>query len=107
MDWLVAMRPGLRRKLEPGSEETLVEKLKASMRAKVEHPFLRMKRVFGYWSLEGALPGSGEEHSAPGNAAGSGQPDDGPAASDGVAARPLGRISPAAPLQTPKAPAGG
>ena len=83
------------------------------MRAKVEHPFLRMKRVFGYWKslppspIGGALPGSGEEHSAPGNAAGSGQPDDGPAASDGVAARPLGRISPAAPLQTPKAPAGG
>ena len=51
MDWLVAMRPGLRRKLEPGSEETLVEKLKALMRAKVEHPFLRMKRVFGYWKV--------------------------------------------------------
>ena len=51
VDWLVAMRPGLRRKLETGSEETLVEKLKASVRAKVEHPFLRMKRVFGYWKV--------------------------------------------------------
>ena len=44
--------------------------------------------------LEGALPGTGEEHSAPGNAAGSGQPDDGPAASDGVAARPAGLNQP-------------
>ena len=38
------------------------------MRAKVGHPFLRMKRVFGYWKslppspIGGALPGSGEEH---------------------------------------------
>ena len=38
MDWQVAMRPGKRRGLEPGSEEALAEKLKASVRAKVEHP---------------------------------------------------------------------
>ena len=42
------MRPGRRRKLEPGSEEALEEKAKASVRAKVEHPFLRLKRLFGY-----------------------------------------------------------
>ena len=48
VDWQVAMRPGKRRKLEIGSAEALVEKLKASVRAKVEHPFLRLKRLFGY-----------------------------------------------------------
>ena len=100
VDWLVAMRPGPCRKLEPGSEETLVEKLKASVRAKS----LPSTAVGGGASvpadeagvrlLEGALPGTGEEHSAPGNAAGSGQPDDGPAVSDGVAARPAGPNQP-------------
>ena len=48
VDWRVAMRPGRRRNLEPGSEEALLEKAKASVRAKVEHPFLRLKRLFGY-----------------------------------------------------------
>ena len=46
--WQVAMRPGKRRKLDPESEEALVERRKASVRAKVEHPFLKVKRVFGY-----------------------------------------------------------
>ena len=48
VEWRVAMRPGRRRKLEPGSEEALAEKAKASVRAKVEHPFLKLKRLFGY-----------------------------------------------------------
>ncbi len=48
VEWRVAMRPGSRRQLEPGGEETLAEKAKASVRAKVEHPFVRLKRVFGY-----------------------------------------------------------
>ena len=48
VEWRVAMRPGRRRKLEPGSEEALAEKAKASVRANVEHPFLRLKRLFGY-----------------------------------------------------------
>ena len=47
-DWRVAMRPGKRRRLDPGSDEALLEKAKASARAKVEHPFLRLKRLFGY-----------------------------------------------------------
>ncbi len=42
------MRPGLRRRLTEGSEDALAEKLKASVRAKVEHPFLYVKRHFGY-----------------------------------------------------------
>ena len=46
VDWQMAMRPGLRRKLEPGSDEA--EKEKASVRAKVEHPFLKVKRIFDY-----------------------------------------------------------
>ena len=48
VEWRVAMRPGRRRKLEPGSEEALAEKAKAAVRANVEHPFLRLKRLFGY-----------------------------------------------------------
>ena len=42
------MRPGSRRQLTVGSEDALAEKLKASVRAKVEHPFLYVKRHFGY-----------------------------------------------------------
>ena len=48
VDWQVAMGPGRRRQLVAGSEEALVEKLNASVRAKVEHPFLYVKRHFGY-----------------------------------------------------------
>ena len=48
VDWQVAMSPGQRRRLEPDSTEALAEKGKASMRAKVEHPFLDAKQLFGY-----------------------------------------------------------
>ena len=48
VEWEVAMRPGLRRHLSPGSQEALGEHRKASVRAKVEHPFLYVKRRFGY-----------------------------------------------------------
>ena len=48
IEWRVAMRPGLRRGLDPESTEALKEKGKASVRAKVEHPFLYVKRHFGY-----------------------------------------------------------
>ena len=48
VDWQVAMRPGKRRGLEPGSEEAVLERLKAQVRAMVEHPFLKVKRQFGY-----------------------------------------------------------
>ena len=66
----MAMPPGRRRKLEPGSEEALVEKGKASVRAEVEHPFLMLKRLFGYGQslppspIGGTLTGAGEEHGA-------------------------------------------
>ena len=48
VEWRVAMRPGRRRRLDSGSGEELGERDKASVRAKVEHPFLRVKRLFGY-----------------------------------------------------------
>ena len=48
VDWQIAMRLGQRRKLDPGSGEALAEQNKASMRSKVEHPFLKVKGVFGY-----------------------------------------------------------
>ena len=48
VEWQVAMKPGQRRKLEPDCPAALGEKAKASMRAKVEHPFLDVKRIFGY-----------------------------------------------------------
>ena len=48
VDWQVAMKPGQRRQLEPESDAALGEKVKASIRAKVEHPFLDVKRLFGY-----------------------------------------------------------
>ncbi len=57
--WFVAMRPGKRRALpdtESGRLEDGIEKLKASIRAKVEHPFRYVKNLFGhkknrYWGL--------------------------------------------------------
>ena len=48
VDWRVAMLPGKRRGLDPGSPDALVDRAKASVRAKVAHPFLRVQRLFGY-----------------------------------------------------------
>ena len=48
VQWQVAMKPGQRRKLEPDSAEAVAEKVKASIRAKVEHPFLDVKQIYGY-----------------------------------------------------------
>ncbi|MDP2000565.1 MAG: IS5 family transposase [Rhodoferax sp.] len=50
--WHVAMRPGKRRALNKENEADVLidkaEKLKAGIRAKVEHPFRVIKRQFGY-----------------------------------------------------------
>lgn len=46
--WRVALAPGQRRRLAPGSREALEQRRLASLRAKVEHPFLVVKRRFGY-----------------------------------------------------------
>ena len=52
VDWQVAMRPGKRRQLDRTQPldnlRDEVEKLKASIRAKVEHPFQVIKQRFGY-----------------------------------------------------------
>jgi len=51
VDWQVAMRPGKRRALAETGWGALLEqaeKLKASVRAKVEHPFRVIKRQFGH-----------------------------------------------------------
>ena len=51
--WHVAMRPGKRKALDKENNEAdalldQAEKLKASIRAKVEHPFRVIKRQFGF-----------------------------------------------------------
>ena len=71
MRWQVAMRPGKRRELDKdnNSVDALVdkiEKLKASIRAKVEHPF-RLNQM-PVWLRQGALPGIKEKHAAAQNA---------------------------------------
>ena len=70
--WHVAMRPGKRKALDPERElhQLLerVEQLKASVRAKVEHPFRVVKQQFGYAivfdtaALENALRSEAERH---------------------------------------------
>ena len=51
--WHVAMRPGKRKELDKDNKPMdalidLLEKIKAGIRAKVEHPFRVIKRQFGY-----------------------------------------------------------
>ena len=51
--WHVAMRPGKREELDKDNKPIdalidLLEKIKAGIRAKVEHPFRVIKRQFGY-----------------------------------------------------------
>jgi IS5 family transposase len=49
--WHVALRPGKRRTLpdtKTGRLREQLEKLKASVRAKVEHPFHVVKNIFGH-----------------------------------------------------------
>ena len=48
VEWETAMKPGKRRRLDKSGPEEAAEKRKASVRAKVEHPFLYVKRHFGY-----------------------------------------------------------
>ncbi len=52
IDWHVAMRPGKRRALDLSRKSNAIvneiERLKASIRAKVEHPFRVVKRQFGF-----------------------------------------------------------
>ena len=73
-----------------GSAEALAESAKHSVRAKVEHPFLRVKRVLGYAKslpstpIGGALPETGKENEVSGAAIWLGQPADGGRTTDRV-----------------------
>jgi IS5 family transposase len=53
--WHVAMRPGLRKRLDKADPADAlteqVERIKASIRAKVEHPFRVIKRQFGHMKV--------------------------------------------------------
>lgn len=51
VEWNVAMMPGKRRQLEKSSQAEQDELRKAQVRAKVEHPFHYVKRIFGYQKL--------------------------------------------------------
>jgi len=46
--WYIAERPGKRKEMDPDSDEAKAEKIKSQIRAKVEHPFRYIKRMFGY-----------------------------------------------------------
>lgn len=46
VSWYIATRPGAQKTLD--AEKLKAEKIKASVRAKVEHPFRYIKQVFGY-----------------------------------------------------------
>lgn len=48
VSWYIAERPSTRKAMDPDSDEAYVERLKSQVRAKVEHPFRYIKRVFGY-----------------------------------------------------------
>jgi len=48
VEWHIAQRPGKRKTMPKKSAAEKYEKLKAQIRAKVEHPFLMVKRRFGY-----------------------------------------------------------
>ena len=67
--WHVAMRPGKRRALDKSNPldqlTDRVEKAKAGIRAKVEHPFRVIKRQFGY--VKTTLPWAQEEHGTGGH----------------------------------------
>lgn len=48
VEWFIALRPGKRAVLPKNSDLAKTEKIKARVRAKVEHAFHYIKRVFGY-----------------------------------------------------------
>lgn len=64
MEWKVAPRPSQLKVAAGLSCERLVERRKASVRAKVEHPFLIVKRRFGYSKVRyrGLAKNSGRLH---------------------------------------------
>ncbi|TDY22047.1 DDE family transposase [Paraburkholderia sp. BL6665CI2N2] len=85
-----AMRPSKRNKLDKRKRldriYNKIERLKAGVRAKAEHPFRVLKCQFG---CEGAISEAGKEHDAHRNAVRPGRPVDG--AQDAVKRRDKGR----------------
>ena len=47
IDWFIAKRPGKLKTLSKQNPERQIEKIKAQVRAKVEYPFLWIKKIFG------------------------------------------------------------
>ncbi len=80
--WHIAMRPGKRRALQADSEvdrlQQGLEQLKASVRAKVEHPFRVIKQQFGH--AQGPLSRLGQKHGSRDDAVRAEQSVDGAAA---------------------------
>ena len=70
LDWQVAMKPGRRRQLDPGSNAALTEKRKASIRAKVGASLPEGEAAVRL--CQSPLPGSGQEHPTSGAAVGIG-----------------------------------
>lgn len=48
VEWNISVRPGKRKQMRPSNPEARLEKTKAQVRAMVEHPFLWIKKIFGY-----------------------------------------------------------
>lgn len=48
VEWHIAVRPGKRKVMAEGSNELKLEQARASVRARVEHPFRWVKGIFGY-----------------------------------------------------------
>lgn len=48
VNWLISQRPGVRKRLKKSEPEFCLERLKAELRAKVEHSFGTIKGQFGY-----------------------------------------------------------
>ena len=48
VNWYIAMMLGKRKQLDKESPQELLEQAKASIRAKVEHPFQIIKQQFGF-----------------------------------------------------------
>ena len=78
----------------------------------MEHPFLKVKRIFGYAKSlpsrkRGALPGTGEEHGASGAVIWTGQPADGGGSTDRLTRAQWAQIRPGAAggsVQSPQRP---
>ena len=64
VDWQVALKLGKRKLLARGRLEEWAERNKASIQAKVEHPFLEMNRRFGYFKVRYRGPAKNTERMA-------------------------------------------